>query len=65
MPIYEFYCPKCDMNFEVITIKAEWKLIRCHKCQGKVKKVISKSNFAVHGANAKNSYGLKQGDQDE
>jgi putative FmdB family regulatory protein len=62
MPIYEFHCPKCHKFFEVITIRAEWSKIRCHKCKGKVKKVMTPANFTVKGANAQNSYGLKKGD---
>ena len=56
MPVYEFVCEKHG-KFEEITIKAEWKDIRCPKCGKKVKKVMSApSMFQIHGFNAGNGY---------
>ena len=34
MPVYQFICDKHG-GFEKITIKAQWKDIRCPKCGGK------------------------------
>lgn len=64
MPVYEFYCPKCEFTFEVITIRAEWSKIHCKQCNGKVVKILTPFSFSVKGANAKNSYGLKRGEPD-
>jgi putative FmdB family regulatory protein len=34
MPIYEFHCPKCDSNFEVLVLSSDEK-VRCPECQCK------------------------------
>lgn len=65
MPVYELYCPACDMKFDVITIYSERDKIRCHKCRGKVEALLTAANFSIRGDNAKNSYGLKRSKQDD
>ena len=42
MPVYQFICEKHG-GFEKITIKAEWKNIRCPKC-GDKSRLDKKSN---------------------
>jgi putative FmdB family regulatory protein len=56
MPVYEFYCPKCDKKFEEITIRAYWKDIRCRTCGGEVVKTPTTFGINVKGFNAKNGY---------
>lgn len=34
MPIYEYHCPKCDQDFEVLVMKSDEK-VRCPNCSCK------------------------------
>jgi len=31
MPIYEYHCPKCDQDFEILVMKSDEK-VRCPHC---------------------------------
>jgi putative FmdB family regulatory protein len=60
MPIYEYDCEECGHGLELIlsiTSKRK-KRLDCPECDGKktLVRVISKVNFVINGANAKNSY---------
>lgn len=41
MPIYEFHCAACDLDFEALVPMAEKDSVRCEQCGGKVERVIS------------------------
>lgn len=53
MPIYEFECPSCGGREVVFVVDSEDKKkienIICKKCNKKMKKVISVSNFHLKG----------------
>jgi putative FmdB family regulatory protein len=34
MPIYEYYCPKCEKDFETLVLSSKEK-VRCPECQCK------------------------------
>ncbi len=59
MPVYTFACEPCKIDFEVLTIRAEWGRVRCPECGKKPKKTLAKTSFRVKGFSEKNSYGLK------
>ena len=41
MPIYEFYCPRCEQEFEQLVIKKDEK-VTCPKCDcAKVTRLLS------------------------
>ncbi|MCB1215641.1 MAG: zinc ribbon domain-containing protein [Deltaproteobacteria bacterium] len=50
MPIYEYYCPDCGYEFEILqSIKDKTKK-KCPQCQGKkVKRLISQTSFSLKG----------------
>ncbi len=57
MPVYSFYCEKCSKEFEIITVRAEWKDIRCRTCGSKVKKLMDAPGMIdIKGYNAGNGY---------
>jgi len=57
MPIREFECEDCGYITEYIMFhKSKLTSIKCKKCGGKAKLVISAPNFKVKGFNAKNRY---------
>jgi len=57
MPIYEFRCPKCGKITELLHLHTtEPYKIKCSECDLDCEKIISRSSFVVHGANAKNNY---------
>ncbi len=61
MPIHEYACKKCKLTTEVITFrKDEEKDIRCPKCKGKVKKIMSTFNYEMNGFNEGNGYSKKK-----
>ena len=62
MPIYEYVCKKCKHGpFEKLVFgEEEEKAVRCPKCKGKVKQVLSPSNIEVHGYSADNGYSKKK-----
>jgi putative FmdB family regulatory protein len=48
MPIYEYQCQKCG-TFEATQRITEKPLVKCPKCKGKVKKLISNTSFQLKG----------------
>ena len=50
MPVYEYKCVKCNYEFELHQKVTEMPAGTCPECSGKVKRLISKSSFIVHGS---------------
>lgn len=63
MPIYEYRCPDCGHEFEIIQSFRDDPITDCPSCEGaQVKKKISLSAFALKGSGwYKDHYGLKSG----
>lgn len=50
MPIYEYYCEKCQCTFEHLMLSGDESDPECPTCCGKqVKKVISAGNIRTDG----------------
>lgn len=49
MPIYEYACPRCDAEKEVLILGEEFRLIFCDDCNRLMKRVISGANFHLKG----------------
>ncbi len=49
MPLYEYYCAKCDKVFEKLQKYSDPPLIQCDECGGKVDKQVSRSAFHLKG----------------
>jgi len=49
MPIYEYYCKKCNKTFEKFQKTTEKPLERCPECGNEASRVISKTTFALKG----------------
>lgn len=48
MPMYEFFCKKCDIILErYLPINPKTKFVPCWKCGGQAKKIISNSTFIL------------------
>ncbi len=45
MPIFEYRCEECDFRFEELVLKE--REIKCPRCGGKVKKLVS--SFVARG----------------
>lgn len=46
MPIYEYYCNKCDKDFEKLVFRGEEEQVRCPHCDGgKVGRRMSATSF--------------------
>jgi putative FmdB family regulatory protein len=61
MARFEFFCPKCDITFEVDQKICEVNTPICPQCNdNQAKKCISSPSFTISGYSAKNSYGLKK-----
>lgn len=59
MPICEFTC-SCGQTIEKF-LKNSTETTKCPSCGGKMKRVLSASNFQLKGSGwAKDSYGLKE-----
>ena len=57
MPLYSFYCKKCEKEFEEIIMHAEWSGIRCKFCGSKVEKLLdAPGRINIKGYNADNGY---------
>jgi len=53
MPIFEYYCAKCDDSFEKIVMPADRSAVKCPECgSGKVEQMISAP--AIHNTSSKN-----------
>ena len=52
MPIYEYYCEVCNLNFEVFQKISEKPLEECIQCNksSKVVKLLSASGFRLKGS---------------
>lgn len=55
-PIYDLYCPKCDVTEEVICHESEKECFLCETCEAKMLCKPSKSNWKINGYKAKNNY---------
>lgn len=49
MPIYEYKCSKCGLEFEVMQRFSDVPIKKCEKCGGAVEKLISLSSFHLKG----------------
>ncbi len=49
MPIYEYQCGACGINFEARQKFSDSPLENCCECGGKVQKMISRAGFALKG----------------
>ncbi len=49
MPLYEFRCEPCDLDFEYLCTYEESSEIRCRVCNEKLTKCISKVNMSIPG----------------
>ena len=63
MPIYEYRCPDCGHEFEVMQRMSEDPIKVCPKCSASnVGKLISRTSFVLKGGGwYKDHYGLKPG----
>lgn len=50
MPTYEYFCKKCNKNFELVQKISEPPLEACPTCSGKVKRLLSAPAFALKGS---------------
>jgi len=61
MPVYEYECTNCNYKFEERQGINDRSLEICPRCQGKVRRVISKStNFILKGSGFYNNDYLSQ-----
>lgn len=67
MPIFEFICPVCGGEEEVLVLsKKDNKVPRCQKCNKKMKKIISENTFHLKGSGwYKTDYGTKKKEKKE
>lgn len=49
MPLYEYKCQECGLQFEVRQKFSEAPISECRDCGGAVNKLISQSGFALKG----------------
>ncbi|MEA3362041.1 MAG: zinc ribbon domain-containing protein [Thermodesulfobacteriota bacterium] len=49
MPLYEYHCDDCGLNFEVRQKYSDKSIDVCRHCGGHVKKMISQTAFALKG----------------
>ncbi|MDX2493561.1 MAG: zinc ribbon domain-containing protein [Desulfuromusa sp.] len=49
MPLYEYHCDDCGLNFEVRQKYSDKPIDVCRNCGGHAKKMISKTAFALKG----------------
>ena len=49
MPMYEYCCSECQHTFEVRQKFSDQPVEQCPRCGGAVKKLISRSGFALKG----------------
>ena len=61
MPIYEYQCSVCNRETEKLT-KYDAPPPQCAQCQEAMKKLVSRSSFALKGGGwYRDGYGLHQG----
>lgn len=49
MPLYEYQCEACGLQFEVRQKFSDKPINECGECGGEVKKLISQAGFALKG----------------
>lgn len=49
MPIYEYKCNECGLEFEVMQRFSDEPIKECEECSGPVEKMISLSSFHLKG----------------
>ncbi len=49
MPTYEYLCEDCGYTFEAVQKITDEPLKECPSCKGKVKRLISCTNFVLKG----------------
>lgn len=49
MPVYEYECPNCGKQYEVVQKFSDEPLSRCPACGGRVHKLISRTSFILKG----------------
>ena len=49
MPTYEYLCEDCGYQFEAVQRITDEPLKECPSCKGKVKRLISCTNFLLKG----------------
>jgi len=49
MPLYEYQCEFCGLQFEARQKFSDAPLSECRECGGPVKKLISRAGFALKG----------------
>ncbi len=49
MPLYEYHCEACGLDFEARQKFSDAPLTECRECGGPVHKMISQSGFALKG----------------
>lgn len=49
MPLYEYQCKECGLEFEARQKFSDAPLSECRECGGTVSKLISQSGFALKG----------------
>jgi len=50
MPIYEYECQKCGELTEAWQSFSDRPLVKCEKCKGKLRKLISQNSFHLKGS---------------
>jgi putative FmdB family regulatory protein len=50
MPIYEYRCNSCNIQFELRQKFSDPPIDKCSKCGGKVHKLVSAASFSLKGA---------------
>jgi len=50
MPVYEYRCDACNLQFELRQKFSDPPADRCHKCGGTVRKLVSAVSFSLKGA---------------
>lgn len=59
MPIYQYKCETCDLEFEEVRAIKDPPLEKCQRpeCKGKPKRLISRTSFVLNGGGwAKDGY---------
>lgn len=50
MPLYEYQCKECGLEFEVRQKFSDGPISECRNCGGAVSKLISQGGFALKGS---------------
>lgn len=50
MPLYEYKCESCELQFEVRQKFSDDPVTECKECGGSVTKLISQGGFALKGS---------------